>query len=470
MKIDTRETEPGTQPALDSRGRSLAARYDARLAFDHDLDELIDLRRRRAALEAQETEVVARLSRRARGMTLGLDAAASADADFARTESEMRELFAEIGAALRLPEATVSSLVTDAEMLSTTLPQTLAALSAGTISSRHAHLMVSQCSTLPADTHGAFEAALLPVAARVTAAQFAQRARVHRERIHPESSRQRQVEALERRGVWLDPRADGMAMLSWLLPAAEAVAVDDKLDQIARGQRGADESRTHAQRRSDAAVALLLDPDGALAQVGRGIRPQVIVTVPALALLGHSEEPADLHGYGPIDPVTARRLTAHAPSVTRWLTDPVTGQTLSVGRQNYRVPSELRVALTLEDETCRFPGCRRRAQRCELDHVHAWAHGGETSHANLASLCPKHHHLKHESGWRVEALAGRELRWTSPLGRRHVTEPANAPRSPWPERHPEHRSDRGLDRRPERRHRFQPSDGRHPPPDEPPPF
>ncbi|WP_440711531.1 DUF222 domain-containing protein, partial [Herbiconiux sp. YIM B11900] len=212
--------------------------------------------------------------------------------------------------------------------------------------------------------------------------------------------------------------------------------IDDKLDQIARSQRGPDEPRSHAQRRCDAAIALLLDPDGDLAAGARAIRPQVILTVPALSLLGHTEQPAELHGYGPIDPVTARRLTAHAPSVTRWLTDPVTGHTLSVGRESYRIPADLRLALTIEDETCRFPGCRRRAQRCELDHVHAWAEGGRTDHGNLASLCPKHHHFKHESDWTVQALPDRELRWTSPIGRVHITEPANPAHPPWPEHQP----------------------------------
>jgi hypothetical protein len=127
--------------------------------------------------------------------------------------------------------------------------------------------------------------------------------------------------------------------------------------------------------------------------------------------------------------------------VTRWLTDPVTGHTLSVGRESYRIPADLRLALTIEDETCRFPGCRRRAQRCELDHVHAWADGGETSHANLASLCSKHHHLKHESDWTVKALPGRELRWTSPIGRVHITEPASPAHPPWPENPPWPESD-----------------------------
>ena len=411
--------------------------FDARAAFDADLDYVHDITRRQASLEADKMVAVARLSRRARGRTLGLDAEESAVCGFAHTEEEKRLLVAEIGTTLRVPECTVGSMVTDAETLVTSLPLTLAALQAGEITGRHAHVMVAQCSTVPVEAHGEFEAALLPVASRLTVAQFTQRARIYRERVHPETPRKRHVEALAHRGVWVDPAADGMAQLSVLLPAAEAIAIDEKLDQIARSQRGPDEPRTHAQRRCDAAIALLLDPEGDLATAAQRIRPQVILTVPALSLLGHTEEPAELHGYGPIDPVTARRLTADAPSVTRWLTDPVTGHTLSVGRESYRIPADLRLALTIEDETCRFPGCRRRAQRCELDHVHAWADGGETSHANLASLCSKHHHLKHESDWTVKALPGRELRWTSPIGRVHITEPANPAHPPWPECGPE---------------------------------
>jgi hypothetical protein len=418
---------------VDATDAGPRRQFDARAAFDSDLDYIDDITRRQASLEADKMVAVARLSRRARGRTLGLDADESALCGFARTEEEKRLLVAEVGTTLRVPECTVGSMVTDAETLVTSLPLTLAALQAGEITGRHAHVMVAQCSTIPVEAHAEFEAALLPAASRLTVAQFTQRARIYRERVHPETPRKRHVEALDRRGVWVDPAADGMAQLSVLLPAAEAIAIDDKLDQIARSQRGPDEPRTHAQRRCDAAIALLLDPDGDLAQAAQRIRPQVILTVPALSLLRHTEQPAELHGYGPIDPVTARRLTADAPSVTRWLTDPITGHTLSVGRESYRIPADLRLALTIEDETCRFPGCRRRAQRCELDHVHAWAEGGETSHENLASLCPKHHDFKHESDWTVEALPGRELQWTSPIGRVHITEPANPAHPPWPE-------------------------------------
>ncbi|WPF81097.1 DUF222 domain-containing protein [Sanguibacter sp. 4.1] len=131
------------------------------------------------------------------------------------------------------------------------------------------------------------------------------------------------------------------------------------------------------------------------------IKPQVAVTIPVMTLLGHSDEPGDLAGHGPIDADTARRLAAQAPSFLRILTHPETGTVLSVGRDRYAVPADLRSWLRLRDETCRFPGCSRRAQRCDIDHVKDWAHGGATDQDNLIHLCRKHHRLKHTTGWTV---------------------------------------------------------------------
>ncbi len=48
----------------------------------------------------------------------------------------------------------------------------------------------------------------------------------------------------------------------------------------------------------------------ALRSLGAGISAIVNVTVPVLTLMGTSEEPGELEGYGPIDPETARRLAA----------------------------------------------------------------------------------------------------------------------------------------------------------------
>jgi hypothetical protein len=40
-----------------------------------------------------------------------------------------------------------------------------------------------------------------------------------------------------------------------------------------------------------------------------------------------------------------------------------------------------------------MPGCRRRAGRCDLDHVIAHGDGGPTACWNLCCLCRRHHRI-----------------------------------------------------------------------------
>ncbi|GAA2238319.1 hypothetical protein GCM10009851_24190 [Herbiconiux moechotypicola] len=274
--------------------------------------------------------------------------------------------------------------------------------------------------------------------------RFDDRARRLREVAHPESIVTRSAAAREERNVVLLPELDGMATLRHLLPAVDALAIDDLVDRIARSHRADDDPRTHAQRRSDALADIVL---------GRGERPTfaptVLVTVPATTVAGADAAPGELHGYGPIDADTARSIAAAAPTFLRVLTGPGTGEPLVVtrhrhpaapvsggpaGRERYSASTALRTVLMAADETCRFPGCSRRAGRCELDHTHAWSEGGTTVAGNLAHLCSRHHHLKHEGGWRVAAdpSASRKLTWTSPRGRHYTTHPMGLARHPAP--------------------------------------
>lgn len=160
----------------------------------------------------------------------------------------------------------------------------------------------------------------------------------------------------------------------------------------AGGDEGSAEDR--ARRRLD-------DNARRMRQTLRGIRPTVAVTVPVLTLLG-GDAPAELDGYGPIDADTARQLCATAPSFLRILTHPHTGAILGVDRNRYTVPADLKAWLRLRDATCRFPGCARRATRCDLDHVTDWAHGGTTDQTNLIHLCRTHHRLRHTTRWKAQ--------------------------------------------------------------------
>jgi len=333
-----------------------------------------------------------------------------------------RALRAEVACALRVPERTAENLIGEAECLDTALPSTRRALAAGEISYRHAQVMIESTTLLDDATRASVEQEALPHAKRTTVATFRRRIHSLVERLAAESMPERHARAAEDREISYEPARNGMAWLTAYLPAAEALGAFNRLSDMADALRSPEEERTVAQLRADVFRDLILD--GEIPAGGaRGIGPTVFVTVPVLNLLGHSSEPAVLDGYGPIDHGTAHYLAAQAPSFTRILTHPATGTVLSVGRDSYRVPRDLRDWLRLRDRTCRFPGCSRDARNCDLDHTHAWASGGATRHDNLAHLCRGHHTLKHATRWRVANSRDGTLRWRSPGGSEYVTEP-----------------------------------------------
>ncbi|MDQ1575613.1 MAG: hypothetical protein QOH55_763 [Microbacteriaceae bacterium] len=353
---------------------------------------------------------------------------------------EWRALRAELATALKIPERTAENLLAVSGSLVQNLPDTLAALTAGEISYRHAQIMVDHTGGLDDPTRTALETAALPYARTLTAAKFERKIRTLRERANPETIRERHVRAAGDREVVFDPGRDGMAWLSAYLPAADALGAYNRLSELAASLQCPDEERTLTQLRADVFRDLLIDGQPSGHGTAPGITAKVFVTVPVLTLLdrddllghdelpttlGHDELPATLDGYGPIDADTARTLAAHAPSFIRLLTHPETGAVLSVGRDSYRVPQDLKNWLQVRDVTCRFPGCSRHAARCEIDHTRDWANNGQTRHNNLAHLCKSHHILKHKSDWQVaQARDGTgNLTWTSPAGRNYVTEP-----------------------------------------------
>ncbi|MFB8370518.1 DUF222 domain-containing protein [Pseudarthrobacter sp. NPDC055928] len=151
---------------------------------------------------------------------------------------------------------------------------------------------------------------------------------------------------------------------------------------------------------------------------------QVLVTVPVFALMGLTDEPADLDGYGPIPASMARKLVADgSSSFRRILVDPRDGAPLEIGRQSYRIPAAMRQWLRMRDGKCPFPGCNNQSLDNEADHILAWAHGGTTGASNLGQLCRKHHRLKHTTTWApTGACKDKPPGWTSPTGRHYPSE------------------------------------------------
>jgi len=343
-----------------------------------------------------------------------------------RREFAVRAAAADIAVRLRMSESVVRSRAERAAILRDRMPRLWASFLGGAVCEQNAVTAAQLAASLPDDGESwdAFDQRVWEAAGSLTPPKFRVLARVARERVHPESIEERHRRAADDRRVWLTPDLDGMATLSVFAPAVKAKEAMRRADVIARhlaAQEG--EDRTLTQLRADAVLDLVADGETESTPAASRAA-SVAVTIPALTLLGESDEPASLDGYGPIDLETARRLAGEASSWVRVLTHRVTGTVLDVDRKTYRVPADLRRWLGLTHPTCVFPGCSRPARECDIDHRVDWQHGGPTSAENLVPECKSHHRLKHGSLWTLErdSDAG-TIRWASPSGHEADADP-----------------------------------------------
>lgn len=213
---------------------------------------------------------------------------------------------------------------------------------------------------------------------------------------------------LDRRGEPDDGEPDGVS----------TSADDHALDVFATDNRSFD------QIRADVLSDIVLGGSPIAHGIGEsGLTAHVQLTMPLLSAAGLSEDAAVLAGCGPIDAETARRLVGAASGWERVMTHPISGQILAVDR--YRPSEDQRRALRVRDEHCRYPGCRSKIWRTDLDHSHDYAHGGETSTGNLANLCRTHHTMKHATGWRIRQLPRGVIEWISPNGKTYTDVPVS---------------------------------------------
>ncbi len=251
----------------------------------------------------------------------------------------------------------------------------------------------------------------------------------------------RRSRGLAERGVWVDHRGDGTADLVARLASEDAERVYGVLRSCALADRNGDPTHEGAATREPldlwlaaALVDLILDPracagtvdpvavsDRARSRPAR-VDTAITVTIPIDSLAGLTDSPGVINGFGAIPAADARRLAAGDARWRHVLTCRTSGAVLDVGTLSYRPPAALDRHVRLRDGTCRFPGCAVPAAECDLDHLVPFPLG-PTSAENLHALCRRHHGLKHEGGWRVEAISGSGLRWTSPQGASAVSHP-----------------------------------------------
>jgi hypothetical protein len=261
--------------------------------------------------------------------------------------------------------------------------------------------------------------------------------------VDAEAVTRRHRRARSLRGIRTCALRDGMAALEMTSTAADVDLVMRALTAAA-GPPEADDPRSLDNRRVDALVALCLSrpestagrrPDDSVPPVST--RPEVCVNVVVdlPTLLGLADNPAELPGYGPVPAGVARDWISDATTWRRLVVDPVSGHLLDHGARVRTAPPRLRRFVAARDRTCTFPGCARRAESCDLDHVEPWRAqgcGGPTSAANLQPLCRRHHNLKTRAVWQVVASHPDRVVWRSPSGRlltRH--RPRTGPPAGW---------------------------------------
>ena len=317
----------------------------------------------------------------------------------------------EIALALSISGAAAGQRMHLALDLTERLPSTLAALEGGEIDLLRARAISDGTRPLSAEHAAQVEAQVLDRAREQNAPQLRQSVKRAVLRVDPEGGRTRYQQRRKDRRIVLSPSDDGMAELLAYLPATAANAIYDTVNAYARRAATAEDERTADQRRADAFVDLMLgEATGPVAQVK--------VTVPMGSLLGVGHEPGELAGYGPIPAELAREIAADA-TWRRLVTDPISGSLLDYGRTTYRPPAALADFVRARDKTCRFAGCRRPAEKCELDHRTEHPEG-PTSDENLDALCAHHHQLKHHSKWLGCRLTNGDYNWLSPAGQYYI--------------------------------------------------
>jgi hypothetical protein len=318
--------------------------------------------------------------------------------------------------------------------LTTHLPAVWAAWQAGDLDRYRAWIFTDVLLTLFDDNPALARAIadqVLPSAADMPCARLRQKLRRLLLKADADACAKRTAMTLADRHVFISPGTEsGTASLGGVhLPAARVAAAFERVDAIARARRNDGDQRTLAQLRADTFCDLLEGVGiGALPVARSGV---VELTIPLATATGHSDEPGELAGYGPIVADVARQIAAarddaewrfsvsqngeliyagvtkarpdHAASAATDAADATDAIAVAhkplppIEANPYRrLPgAKLRRWIAARDRRCQAPGCRAPARVCDVDHVIDHARGDRTVHSNLILLCRWHHRAKH---------------------------------------------------------------------------
>ncbi|MGZ0068707.1 DUF222 domain-containing protein, partial [Microbacterium arborescens] len=364
------------------------------------------------------------------------------------SDMELRSVAAEAAGMARLTDRRLQGEIDHAMTVIDDYPAVFDAWVQRRIERGHVDVVVRVGAGVPNEVRSAYAEAAVGVCERDVPSRVRGTLKALAAKLHPQAFTERHKTAAAERCVRVLHGTDGMSNLVANLPTVIAAGMLDRLTQMGQSVKdaradgdaregagagaagedvaGAEEpadTRTMDQLRADILGDLVLggapavDPTYGTDRAGGlgAIRARVQVAVTAETLMGRDENPAEAVGAGLVDADTVRQLAGQVSEWDRLFIDPVTRTPVEI--DTYRPTASMKKLLMARDQHCRFPGCRRAAIRCELDHTIDYALGGHTHIFNLAHLCQRHHSMKQFTKWEVRQVGGGVLEWTSPLGR-----------------------------------------------------
>jgi hypothetical protein len=225
------------------------------------------------------------------------------------------------------------------------------------------------------------------------------------------------AEKWDRRHLHASVGLDGWVTGDFLLDPVAAASLIAALDHQAPPDPAdaPDGVRTLPQRRADALVDIVNRHNNG----GRtgGNPPNVVAILDVAGHLGLAPSRAtarcEIEGVGPVARTVLDQLCCEA-RFTRFI---MAGgsRVLDMGRDRRFPTRAQRRAIIARDRHCRFPGCRRKPQWCDIHHVDGWVESlGETNIDNLILLCRRHHTLVHNNRWDIKRTADGNFEFIHP--------------------------------------------------------
>ena len=298
------------------------------------------------------------------------------------------------------------------------MPRTAAALAAGTLSPDHVRLLGAAKQPTRDDAFTKDEETLVGFCHTLTFENAQRAVDYWTQRVDAETVEAAATDVLERNSLYAVTSFDGRVLLQGELDPVGGTIVQTELERLAAALQLEDKqagvTRTRSQRLA-AALVTMAERSAARPDDAKRARALFRVTigdesVARLCELGNGTvvTPGQLVPY--LDRADLESILFDGPSTV-----------ISVSRRR-TFTGALREAIIARDRRCQHPsGCDEPADRCDIDHLVPYSHGGPTSQFNGDPGCPPHNRIPELRGnpppprpprkiTRLDELVGR-CRW-----------------------------------------------------------